>query len=113
MHAALGTVPGLFHKGTNVNYTDPPKTEWRRRVNENCKACIYDPCVAGDWRQQVELCTCTGCPIWEIRPISSTAADQSLLRILMKESSLDSEVIDKCPGQKSPTGPPRGERIDD
>ena len=53
-----------------MNYTNPPKAEWRNRVNNNCKSCIFDPAEAGTWRQQVTLCTVTSCHMWPIRPVS-------------------------------------------
>ncbi len=53
-----------------MNFTNPPKGEWRRRVNQNCKRCIYDPAQAGTWRQQVTLCSVSECFIWLIRPVS-------------------------------------------
>jgi hypothetical protein len=42
----------------------------RTRVNLMCKDCIYDPEGTGTWRKQVENCTVTLCPLWEIRPRS-------------------------------------------
>lgn len=44
----------------------------RRQVNLKCKECIYDPISGrGTWRQQVEACTATSCPLWDVRPTSS------------------------------------------
>ena len=41
------------------------------RVNAKCVECIYDPAGgSGTWRQQVEACTATACPLWPVRPNS-------------------------------------------
>lgn len=40
----------------------------RKAVNEKCKDCIYDPLAGGKWRQQVDACTDTACPLWPVRP---------------------------------------------
>ena len=43
----------------------------RKSINNKCKECIYDPVSgSGTWRQQVEACSCTLCPLFEIRPIA-------------------------------------------
>ena len=41
----------------------------RKAINEKCKDCVYDPLAGGSWLKQVELCTCTDCPIYPVRPI--------------------------------------------
>ena len=46
----------------------------RFRVNMACKDCIYDEKGAGNWRQQVQNCTVTVCPLYEVRPISGGKA---------------------------------------
>lgn len=40
----------------------------RRAINDKCRDCIYDPLAGGAWRQQVESCTCTDCPLYQVRP---------------------------------------------
>jgi hypothetical protein len=48
------------------------KVGLRAAINAKCKDCIYDPLSGlGTWRQQVEGCTCTDCPLWPVRPKSS------------------------------------------
>lgn len=37
-------------------------------VTKYCKECIYDDTQPGSWRKQVELCTSTQCPLYEVRP---------------------------------------------
>lgn len=44
----------------------------RKAINNKCKECVYDPVGgAGTWRQQVEACSCSSCPLFEIRPVSA------------------------------------------
>ena len=42
----------------------------RKAINEKCKDCIYDPLAGGSWLKQVELCTCSDCPLYPVRPIT-------------------------------------------
>jgi hypothetical protein len=42
-------------------------------IDAFCKQCIYDPeGGTGTWRQQVEACTTTRCPLYPVRPVSTT-----------------------------------------
>jgi hypothetical protein len=41
----------------------------RAAVNAKCKECIFDPGVAGTWRQQVAGCTSPKCPLFLARPL--------------------------------------------
>ncbi len=43
----------------------------RSAINKHCKDCIYDDCVPGAWRMQVEACTVKTCALYELRPKSS------------------------------------------
>lgn len=55
----------------------PPKS-LRRAINAYCKYCTYDPlCGGGTWRQQVEACTVTQCPLWPVRPLSDKRVRKS------------------------------------
>ena len=47
----------------------------RGRVDANCVACTFDDLVPGTWRQQVERCTVSSCPIWKVRAKSKAAGD--------------------------------------
>ncbi|MCU0767569.1 MAG: hypothetical protein MUE39_09370 [Gammaproteobacteria bacterium] len=41
----------------------------RAAINRKCRECIYDAkSGAGTWRQQIEACTATTCPLWPVRP---------------------------------------------
>jgi hypothetical protein len=52
----------------------------RKRVNEKCKDCIYDPTVPGTWRQQVSLCSAISCPLWDVRAKPASPIPESTLR---------------------------------
>lgn len=52
------------------------KAGFRGKVNAKCIECIYDPYSTGNWRKQVEKCTCLACPLYSIRPTSSVDVDQ-------------------------------------
>jgi hypothetical protein len=52
---------------------------FRKRIDENCRQCIYDQGAAGTWRQQVTLCTVTGCSFHDIRPTSKAPIPEHVL----------------------------------
>ena len=37
-----------------------------------CVECTYDPDADGTWRKQIEDCTCSHCPNYDMRPTSVT-----------------------------------------
>ena len=39
----------------------------RGKIDAKCIECIFDPYQRGSWRSQVEKCTCTSCPVHDIR----------------------------------------------
>lgn len=45
----------------------------RAAVNAKCRECICDPLAGGTWREQVEACSCTRCPLWAHRPVSTAS----------------------------------------
>ena len=51
----------------------------RKCINDHCKACIHDPKAAGTWRQQVTLCSVTGCPLHVVRPTTNAPIPESVL----------------------------------
>ncbi len=62
-----------------MSLTRTKRRSLRAAVNANCKSCIYDESAAGNWRQQVTLCTCTDCFLWDYRPVSSRPLPKSVL----------------------------------
>lgn len=50
----------------------PKKRSMRAAINAYCKECTYDDAFkgGGTWREQVEACTVTKCPLYEFRPVS-------------------------------------------
>jgi hypothetical protein len=45
----------------------------RASIDAKCRDCIYDDAEPGGWRQQVEACTVTACPLYEVRCRSKAA----------------------------------------
>ena len=41
-------------------------------IRAKCKDCIYDEKNVGTWRQQVQGCTSTDCPLYPLRPLSQS-----------------------------------------
>ncbi len=56
------------------------RKSFRTAINKKCRSCIYDPAGAGTWRQQVTLCSCLDCPLYELRPISCRPIPDRVLR---------------------------------
>jgi len=52
---------------------------FRKRINQNCKDCIYDPYAPGTWRQQVTLCSVKSCAFHDVRPKTTSAIPKSVL----------------------------------
>ena len=52
----------------------------RGAINQFCKQCIVDPCSPGTWRQQVTLCSAECCPLWSVRPMTTSAIPETVLR---------------------------------
>lgn len=42
----------------------------QQSINAMCKSCIFDPSAPGNWRQQVQSCQITTCPLYGYRPKS-------------------------------------------
>jgi len=51
----------------------------RKRVDQHCKSCIYDPKTPGTWRQQVTLCTIARCALHDVRPQTKSPISSSVL----------------------------------
>lgn len=51
--------------------------ELRARVDAHCVSCIYDELGSGTWRQQVEKCCVTSCPLFDVRVKSRSIAAES------------------------------------
>ena len=52
----------------------------RKRIDQNCKGCIYDSSAPGTWRQQVSLCCMESCPFRGIRAKPTSPIPESTLR---------------------------------
>ena len=53
---------------------------FRKRIEKNCRDCIYDSVSPGTWRQQVVLCNVKSCSFWEIRAKPTSPIPESTLR---------------------------------
>jgi hypothetical protein len=51
----------------------------RKAIDANCRSCVYDPANAGNWRQQVTMCSCHDCAIYPVRPVSSSDIPERIL----------------------------------
>ena len=51
----------------------------RQAINSHCRVCIYNPEAPGTWRQQITLCSVTGCPLYPVRPVSKYSIPESTL----------------------------------
>ena len=51
----------------------------RKRVNQHCRDCIYDPKSHGTWRQQVTLCAITSCALHDVRPLTKSRIPSTVL----------------------------------
>jgi hypothetical protein len=70
----------------------------RKRVDEKCKDCSYDPTARGTWRQQVFLCSAKICPLWVVRAKPASPIPESTLRwygVDLAESQAFAAVIEE------------------
>ena len=49
------------------------KSGLRGKIDAKCCECIFDPYQDGTWRKQVQDCTSTTCPLYEVRAQSNYA----------------------------------------
>ena len=58
----------------NLIMADKQQRSRKQAIAEYCKECSYDPEDegAGTWRQQIEACVMSDCPLYEFRPMSRT-----------------------------------------
>lgn len=52
------------------------KAGFRKRIDDNCRECIYDEADNGTWRMQVQACTITRCQFWDIRAKTTGKTDE-------------------------------------
>ena len=67
----------------------------RQAINHKCKECIYDPESPGRWIQQVTVCTCNGCPLYEVRPKSRKPIPEKILSFYGLVKHHDDYIVDK------------------
>jgi hypothetical protein len=54
-------------------------TSLRKCIDKHCRSCIYDSNSAGNWRQQVTLCSVKSCALREVRPKTTRPIPESVL----------------------------------
>ncbi len=91
---ALGT-GGNRSEGSNQNTLPRNHTSLRAAINRKCRECIFDRHGgSGTWRQQVEACTSTACPLYPVRPVSNPREG----RILAVESTIPTDPMGRVGG---------------
>lgn len=69
MNAADERRASLIHRESS-------KAGLRGKINAKCIECIFDADGGGgSWRQQVEECTSVTCPLFSVRPVSSSSSE--------------------------------------
>lgn len=70
----------------------------RQAINAKCKECIYDPVGgSGHWRQQIEACTATSCPLWVVRPrATKDRSSRPVKTANPAHGTTNSEVTNAC-----------------
>lgn len=70
----------------------------RSRINAKCIDCVYESSNGGgSWRKQVELCTVTKCPLWDVRPTSTpSGGDLADDDSIGGDDGTDSETATLC-----------------
>ena len=60
--------------------TVPKKYSLRQAINDKCRSCVFDEANVGSWLVQVTLCSCKGCPLYEVRPITKSLIAEGTLK---------------------------------
>ncbi len=58
----------------------PKKYSLRQTINDKCRSCVFDEANVGSWRVQVTLCSCKGCPLYEVRPVTKSPIAEGTLK---------------------------------
>lgn len=70
-----GIVEPSSEKGSLRPLGGPLRMSLRAAIDAKCRECGYDAkCGAGTWREQVEACPATTCPLYPVRPRPKAAA---------------------------------------
>lgn len=69
------------------------KSIWVQAVEQKCAECVYDPGSGGNWREQVENCQGTDCPLYPLRPLpgGKKHAENPVIPNLVERRRLESE----------------------
>lgn len=63
----------------------------KKCIEAKCKDCTYDQAAPGTWRDQVEECRVTACPLWPVRPMT-TATVIAVRKAKGTELNIDSLI---------------------
>jgi hypothetical protein len=66
----------------------------RKAIDQHCKQCVYDKMCPGTWRQQTTLCAIEKCPLWPVRPKTSSPIPLSVLSSYGPENRLFQRSVD-------------------
>ena len=53
----------------------------RAHIDAMCCSCVYDPSNGGTWRQQIDACTVTLCPLHAVRATTSASRARRSLKM--------------------------------
>lgn len=68
-HRDEGRSQQLRREQSTPNRGEAPRS-LRGAIDAKCKSCVYDQQSGlGTWREQVAACSCTGCPLYAVRPL--------------------------------------------
>jgi hypothetical protein len=66
-------LPAIAPKSLRKMAVTAPRQSLRDAIDAMCRSCIYDPIGGrGGWRKQVEDCTSPKCPLFSVRPRSTS-----------------------------------------
>lgn len=72
----------------------------REAVNKHCAECTHDSYSPGTRLQQITLCSVNSCALWEVRPKTTSAIPESVLRWYGVKLA-DSQGLNAIPGGAS------------
>ena len=60
--------------------TVPKKHSLRQAINDKCRSCVFDEANVVSWLVQVTQCSCKGCPLYEVRPVTKSPIAEGTLK---------------------------------
>ena len=78
--------------GKSAVRTKAPGASLRKAINDKCRDCSADSESPGTWKEQIQVCSCTACPLWPVRPVSGGAGPSRLLLDELAED-IDEDLV--------------------